>query len=137
MCDTVTPLPVVPSPNIQPYDVALVVALASKLHVVNEQLLVKLVTGSGAAFDTVTGDVFELVPFASVTVSVTENVFDVAYVWLVVTPLPAALPSPKVQLYIAPESAVELLPSKLQASSEQLEVKLATGGVGPAEMKAE
>ena len=43
-----------------------------------EQLLVKLATGAGAAFETVTDDVFELVPFASVTVSVTEYVPDAA-----------------------------------------------------------
>ena len=78
MCDTVTPVPVVPSPKFQLYDVALVVALASKLHVLLEQLLLNAATGGGDAFDTVTDDVFVLVPFASVTVSATEYVPDAA-----------------------------------------------------------
>ena len=78
MCETATPVPVVASPKFQLYEVALVVALASKVHVKLEQLLVKLATGGGGAFDTVTEDVFVLVPFASVTVSVTEYVLDAA-----------------------------------------------------------
>ncbi len=85
------------SPKSQLYDVALVVALASKAHVKLEQLLVKLATGGVAAFETVTDDVYELVPFASVTVSVTEYDPDAAYVWLVVLPEPLVA-SPNVQL---------------------------------------
>ena len=78
MCDVVTPVPVALSPKFQLYDVALVVPLASKLHVKVEQLLVNVATGGGAAFDTVTDAAFVLVPFASVTVSVTEYVPDAA-----------------------------------------------------------
>ena len=85
--------------------------------------------------ETVTDDVFELVPYPSVTVSVTEYVPDALYVWLVVTPVPSG-GSPNVQLYVAPDCAVELLPSKLHDNSEQLYVKFATGGVGPAVMNA-
>ena len=78
VCDVVTPVPVVPSPKFHEYDVAFVVPLALKVHVSPEQLLVKLATGGGAAFDTVTDDVFALVPLASVTVKVTEYVPDAA-----------------------------------------------------------
>ena len=44
-----TPLPVVPSPKFQLYDVAFVVALALNVQVRDEQLLVKLATGAGVA----------------------------------------------------------------------------------------
>ena len=72
VCEVVTPVPLVPSPKFHEYDVAFVVALALKVQVKPEQLLVKLATGGAGAFDTVTVDVFELVPFASATVKVTE-----------------------------------------------------------------
>ena len=78
VCDVVTPVPLVPSLKFHEYDVAFVVALALKLQVKPLQLLVKLATGGGEVFDTVTDDVFVLVPFASVTVNATEYVPDVA-----------------------------------------------------------
>ena len=65
-------MPDVPSPNVQLYEVAFVVALASKVHVFPEQDFVKLATGAGGAVVAVTVEVLLLVPFASVTVSVTE-----------------------------------------------------------------
>lgn len=76
MCDTETPVPVVPSPKFQLYEVALVEALALKVHVRDEQLLVKLGDGAGVGGAAVgaTLDVVELLPFASVTVSVTPYV---------------------------------------------------------------
>ena len=77
-CDTETPVPVVPSPKFQLYEVALVEALASKVHVRDEQLLVKLGDGAGGAAVGATFDVVELVPFASVTVRVTPYVPAVA-----------------------------------------------------------
>ena len=46
-CDVVTPLAVVPSPKFQLYDVALVDAPASKLHVKPKQLLVKVAVDGG------------------------------------------------------------------------------------------
>lgn len=104
------------------------------------QLFVKLATGAGVGggTDTVTEDVLLLVPFASVTVSVTEYVPAAAYECELVTPLPDVA-SPYVQLYVALAIAVLLLPSKLQVSPEQLDVNRATGGVvtGAAEMNAE
>ena len=93
----------------------------------------KLATGAAGVLDTVTVCVLVLVPFASVTVSVTEYDPPAPYVWLVVFPEPLVA-SPNVQLYVAVACAVELLASKLQTSSEQLVVKLATGGCGPAAM---
>ena len=102
--------------------------LPSTLHVSPVQLTVNRDTGAWLApLATVTLDVFVLVPFASVTVSVTEYVPDDAYVWLTVTPLPVVA-SPNVQLYVAAGRAVEVLPSKLHDSTLHDEVKFATGG---------
>ena len=119
-----------PSPKFHEYDVAFVVALALKLQLRPEQLYVKLATGAGvgAGAVTVTACVLVLVPFASDTVSVTVYVPDPAYACEVVFPAPV-LASPKSQLYVADESAELPLASKLQVSPEQLDVKLATGGV--------
>ena len=47
LCDVVTPVAVAPSPKFQLYDVALVDALASKLHVRPKQLPVKLAVDGG------------------------------------------------------------------------------------------
>jgi hypothetical protein len=52
--------------------------------------------------------------------------------------LEKVVPSPKVQSNLAPATAEEDPPSKLQASPVQADVKLATGGpAGPAVMKPE
>ena len=45
-------------------------------------------------------------------------------------PLPAAVPSPQLQLYVAEDWAVEPLASKLHARFEQVGAKLATGAGG-------
>ena len=74
----VTPVPVPPSPNVHAYEVVLVLADPSKLQVRPLQLFVKLATGAGGVFETVTGCVDELVPLASVTVRVTLYVPDAA-----------------------------------------------------------
>jgi hypothetical protein len=81
---------------------------------------VKSATGAATVFDTETFWILVLVPLTSVTVSVTEYVPAAAYVWLGLMPLPAAVLSPKSQLYVAPACAVVLLASKLHVSAEQL-----------------
>ena len=72
MCDVVGPLPVLPSPKFQANDVAFEDVLASKLQLRDEQVKLNRATGAGVELVSVTDCDFVPVPFASVTVSVTE-----------------------------------------------------------------
>src|SRR6185369_14789181 len=74
--------------------------------------------------------VFQLLPFGSVTVSLTAYVPGAAYVWVGVLPLPLDA-SAKFQLYDGElHDDVELRASKLQAVATQFDVKFGTGAAG-------
>ena len=126
--DTMTPLPVLPSPKFHAYDVAFVVALASKVQLRPEQVKLKLATGAGAGLLTVTDCDEVLLPLASVTVRPTVYVLGPAYVCDVVFPVPEAA-SPNVHAYVALDSAVLPLASKSQVRPEHAYVYRATGAV--------